>query len=323
MRRIPALFFFLAWALLPSSSAQLQPATPQAQPAATPDLPHLAAGTPVKLRMGRTVSSADAGAGETVQLEVVEEVRVENAVAISAGSTALATVMKPDSKKIKVPGGKLAISIDSVNLADGEKAPLRAVKETEGAGPRSATAGANVKILVFLPSAPPYPMLNGKDVIIPKGTAVTAYISEDVPLDLAKFPSRPLDASATTSKAAAVNDPAASSAPTELNISSRPFGAEIDIDGVFVGSTPFKAVVPAGDHTISLRLAGYGPWRRTVFVTGGKFAVYAELSPGGINGDVVSHCSTTNCVDSTVGDVARRPPPKEEPRHNQSAPPPQ
>ena len=126
MRRIPALFFFLVWALLPSSSAQLQPATPQAQPAATPDLPKLAAGTPVKLRMGRTVSSADAGAGETVQLEVVQEVRVENAVAISAGSTALATVMKPDSKKIKVPGGKLAISIDSVNLADGEKASLHA-----------------------------------------------------------------------------------------------------------------------------------------------------------------------------------------------------
>jgi hypothetical protein len=34
-----------------------------------------------------------------------------------------------------------------------------------------------------MPSAPPYPVVNGRDLIIPKGTAVTAYINGDPLLD--------------------------------------------------------------------------------------------------------------------------------------------
>src|SRR5438128_10423622 len=32
-----------------------------------------------------------------------------------------------------------------------------------------------------------------------------------------------------------------------------------------------------------------------------------NLSPGRINGDVVSHCSTADCVDSSVSNVAKKP----------------
>ena len=41
--------------------------------------------------------------------------------------------------------------------------------------------------------------------------------------------------------------------------------------------------------------------------TGGSLEVDADLSPGGINGDVVSHCSTPDCVDSSVSIVAKKP----------------
>src|SRR3989441_7286904 len=41
-----------------------------------------------------------------------------------------------------------------------------------------------------MPSAPPYPVVNGRDLIIPKGTAVTAYISGDLLLDESRFVSR-------------------------------------------------------------------------------------------------------------------------------------
>ena len=34
-----------------------------------------------------------------------------------------------------------------------------------------------------------------------------------------------------------------------------------------------------------------------ISAAGGNLEVDADLSPGGINGDVVSHCSTADCVD--------------------------
>jgi hypothetical protein len=46
---------------------------------------------------------------------------------------------------------------------------------------------------------------------------------------------------------------------------------------------------------------------KMISAAGGKLEVDADLSPGGINGDVVSHCSTADCVDSSVSNVAKKP----------------
>jgi hypothetical protein len=95
--------------------------------------------------------------------------------------------------------------------------------------------------------------------------------------------------------------------PTELNIFSEPFGAEIDLDGCLHWKHPFRVIVPSGQHLISLRLAGYGPWKKMISAAGESLEVDADLSPGAINGDVVSHCSTADCVDSSVRNVAKKP----------------
>jgi hypothetical protein len=79
------------------------------------------------------------------------------------------------------------------------------------------------------------------------------------------------------------------------------------LTGAFIGSTPFRVIVPSGQHLISLRLAGYGPWKKMISAAGESLEVDADLSPGGINGDVVSHCSTADCVDSSVSNVAKKP----------------
>jgi len=49
-------------------------------------------GTPVKLRLNRDLSSADAKVGESVDFEVLEDVKVGDTVVIARGATALATV---------------------------------------------------------------------------------------------------------------------------------------------------------------------------------------------------------------------------------------
>jgi hypothetical protein len=83
--------------------------------------------TPVKLRFNRTVSSADAHAGDTVDFEVLQDISVNGTPVISKGSFAFGTVTEAQPKRRMARGGKLEINIDYVKLVSSEKAALRAV----------------------------------------------------------------------------------------------------------------------------------------------------------------------------------------------------
>src|SRR5207302_2398558 len=151
--------------------------------------------TPVKLRINRNISSADAQVNETVDFEVLEEVKVHDVVVIPRGGMAWATVTEAQPKRRMGRAGKLNINIDNVRLASGEKVALRAVKDVKGGGHQGAITGAIVATsIVFFPAAPLFLLMHGKDITIPKGTEITAYINGDIPLDPVKF------ASQTTSK---------------------------------------------------------------------------------------------------------------------------
>jgi hypothetical protein len=145
-------------------------------------------GTPVKLVLGETISSADERVGNLVNFEVVEDVLVNGTVVIPRGSNAWATVTVAEPKKRMGRAGKLDINIDKVRLADGEKVLLRAVKGVKGGGHQGAMVGAMVATsLVLWPAAPLFLLMHGKDITIPKGNQVTAFIQGDAVLDPAKF----------------------------------------------------------------------------------------------------------------------------------------
>ncbi len=150
--------------------------------------------TPVKLVLGETISSADEQVGNLVSFEVVEDVAVNNVVVIPRGSNAWATVTAAEPKKRMGRGGKLDINIDKVRLADGEKVLLRAVKGGKGGGHQGAMVGAMVATsLVIWPAAPLFLFMHGKDITIPKGTQITAFVEGDAVLDPAKFTSEALN----------------------------------------------------------------------------------------------------------------------------------
>jgi hypothetical protein len=69
---------------------QESPSPPQTSHAPKPNT--LLDGTPVKLRLGRTMSSASAHEGEEVDFDVLEDVKVSDVVVIAKGGLALATV---------------------------------------------------------------------------------------------------------------------------------------------------------------------------------------------------------------------------------------
>jgi hypothetical protein len=168
----------------PDASTSTTPAV-----AATPAVGFLLEdGTPVHLVLSQNLSSADAVTGQTVEFEVVDDVIVNGFLVIPHGATAWATVTDAEHKRRMGRAGKLDLNIDKVRLADGEKALLRAIKDTKGGGHTGAMVGAMVATsLVVWPAAPLFLLMHGKDVTIPKGTNISAFVQGDMTLDQSKF----------------------------------------------------------------------------------------------------------------------------------------
>jgi hypothetical protein len=226
-------------------------------------------GTPVKLRTARTISSADAHTGDTLDFEVLEEVMAGEHIVVPKGGIAWGTVTDAQPKRRMGRGGKLDVNIDSVRLVDGEKIALRAVKDVKGGGHTGAMTGAMVATgIVFFPAAPLFLFMHGKDITIPKGTEITAYVNGDTRLDEAKF-----QAPGSTPS----GPPTAVATETQLEISSTPPGADIEVDGKFVGNTPSSIGVAPGDHEVAVKKTGFVGWTRKISVSAGHINLAAEL----------------------------------------------
>src|SRR5882757_2843041 len=191
-------------ALLLSQSATLPTASPHQETTKKPDQGSspmdpkttLEDGTPIKLRISQTVSSADAHLNDRVEFEVLEDIKVVGTTIIPKGSIAWGTVTEAQPKRWAGRGGKLEIVMDSVRLIDGERASLRATKEAKGGGHQGAmTIGIVASGVLFFPVAPLFLFIHGKDITIPKGTEVPTFINGNFALDMVKFrPAAPVQA---------------------------------------------------------------------------------------------------------------------------------
>src|SRR5436309_13881909 len=97
--------------------------------------------------------------------------------------------------------------------------------------------------------------MKGKDINIPQGTEITAFVDGDMHLEMAKF--------------GVADAGAVSNAQTSLSVDSNPAGADIEVDGNFVGSTPSAVPVSLGNHEIAVHKRGYSTWSRRMNVSGG------------------------------------------------------
>lgn len=146
---------------------------------------------------------------------------------------------------------------------------MRATKEVKGGGHVGAmTVGIVATGLLFWPVAPLFLFMHGKDITIPKGTEVPTFINGNFALEMAKFkPAAPVQ---TASETQANNN-------SDVAVTSSPAGADIELDGAFVGNTPSTIIVTPGDHTITLKKPGFAPWERKIQVSGGRIHISAEL----------------------------------------------
>lgn len=70
---------------------------------------------------------------------------------------------------------------------------------------------------------------------------------------------------------------AAPVAASQLSVSSNPAGADIEVDGNFVGNTPSTIDVASGQHTVVVKKTGYKDWSRALKVSGGTVNLSVEF----------------------------------------------
>ena len=218
-------------------------------------------GTRIRVRLDQNLSSATADDGQAVELSVTEPVRIGDQVAIPEGARVTGTVTMVQEKRHMGRAGKLDFSIDRVRAADGEWIPLRYTVNKKNGGSHAVstgvlTAGAAV---LFWPAAPAFLLIKGKDVTINRGVVFDAFTDQDHVLVSA--------AGATASANRMPGGPTSGSA--NVTITSNLTGADIEVDGAFVGSTPTTLALSAGPHQISVR-SGTSMWQRVLQVSAGS-----------------------------------------------------
>jgi hypothetical protein len=73
-------------------------------------------------------------------------------------------------------------------------------------------------------------------------------------------------------------EPGPAALPASVMVKSNPSGADINIDGKFMGSTPSAVQLTPGEHQVSIEKEGMTPWQRTMTLTaGGSSMIDATL----------------------------------------------
>jgi hypothetical protein len=126
----------------------------------------------VHLKLGRALSSETAKVGEEVNFEVAEPVIVNGRTVIDKGAPAAGAVTEAEPRGRMGKAGKLNVTVHSVQLANGEKLPLRSFGISTSNEQKSGIS---------------LPKLHGKEMTLAPGAEMTAYVDGDQHLSAAKF----------------------------------------------------------------------------------------------------------------------------------------
>lgn len=260
----PLLLSLAITACLVTCQAQTVPAPAQSASTA-PLTATLADGTPLKLQMNSSTQLSSIRIGESLELEVAEDVRVGDVVVVAKGSVGQGEVTNLRSGAGSGRGGWIDLSLESVTLADGERIPIRTLKVKPVRDQQALVVSSS-----------------GQDASITQGTNLTAYVDGNQQVDLTRL--------------------RAASGPTrEVKVTSDPSNAEISVDGRLSGSTPNTLRLAAGNHVVVLRMVGYQPWRHNVRVTNEPVAVDAQLAKE----DGTESAPVSKPGEASLGDLAR------------------
>jgi hypothetical protein len=176
-----------------SNAQQSTPAKvpfPLASPAsAMPQSMLVPGGTTVVVALTEPISSATAHENDQVAIVVKKEVDVGGWIIIPAGANGHATVTSVEHAAGNGSGGKLAMSIDWVYGADGEKIPLSETNHAAETGDtKGAASTATLLSWVFLGPLGffAHNFVRGRDVTIGTDKTFTVFVDHDVHVQVAQ-----------------------------------------------------------------------------------------------------------------------------------------
>jgi hypothetical protein len=238
-------------------------------------------GTKIRVRLEQNLSSETAELGQTVDFAVTQEVRVGDAIVIANGARATGSIVQVERKKSFGRAGKLDFSIDRVQLMDGAWLNVRYTPQKnsgKGNGVKTGVLTAGLAV-VFWPAAPLGFLIKGHEATIIKGRAYEVFSDDSVLIKTTAPATAPLvtrelpQAPAATLRQAEVAPPAAATVVITADVA----GAEIEVDGMFVGSAPTTIQLTPGVHKIAVK-DGAAAWVRDIQVTGGNVNIAANLA---------------------------------------------
>ena len=217
--------------------------------------------TPIQLTMMDRLNSSTSELDDPVHFEVAEDVKVEGIVVIPRGSMAIGHVLEVQHRQRMGKAGRLVFSVDFVKAPDGSNISVREQAASKG---RSKRSGLTTPMRV---------LAKGKDLEIPQGTHILAYVNGNHDV-LAGNSSLPPESQATVQVMTAVSSTDVSS----VVVSSAPNHADITVDGKFLGTTPSTVRIASGDHSVTIEKDGFKAWQRVMtLIPGGSITLDVTL----------------------------------------------
>jgi hypothetical protein len=254
-------------------------------------------GTQIRVHLVEDLSSDTAQLGAPVEFAVADEVRVVDTIVIASGARATGNIVKVSASRRMSRAGQLDFTIERVQAADGTWYGVRyTLQKNHGKNSALATGVAAAGLAAsFWPATPAILLKKGQEAVVTKDRTFSVYVDNVILTSItppqvqapvlpqsniasvgnggqpsaAPVPENPVS---NASPMSADGPPAAAVVPIATAtafITANVAGADIEIDGVFVGSTPGTLQLAAGMHKITIK-QGTSTWDRDMQVTGGS-----------------------------------------------------
>lgn len=133
-------------------------------------------GSDVKLKFADDLSSKTVNDGDPVTLILDEDLKVGDVVVARSGAKAVGEITNAKKAGMMGKGGELNLRLDHLTVGD-QRVRLRGSRGKEGEG----KVGTAVALTVLF--GPIGLIKHGKNVKVKAGTALNAYVDQDIPLD--------------------------------------------------------------------------------------------------------------------------------------------
>lgn len=220
--------------------AQILPAA-EAPPTVKPAT--LKEGTPVLLATTAKMVSGRVAEGSTVRYKVLRDVPgPDGNIVIPYGGFAQGRVTRSRRRGMFGKAGQLEFTVDSVQAVDGTTVPLRAQQEAAGKGNKNEVIVSTLLLSVLAV------FVHGRDVDIPEGTEITAYVDHDTAIASPQAPTSEGVIRGEPLESVSISEPADGSAFTR--------GATVRIALNVVPAQKFRSVRVFADDTEILEHEG-------------------------------------------------------------------